>query len=86
MTKNAFMPNAGDSIIVRLKIDGNIQALAQLTGKITELNGRIGAIDLVRPLSNGGSIRDLIVYTSGSSHAEDIVEALKTVDGVELIH
>lgn len=80
------MPNAGDSIIVRLKINGNIQALAQLTGKITELNGHIGAIDLVHPLASGGSIRDLSIYTSGSSHAEDIIAALKTVDGVELIH
>ena len=55
MTKSAFTPNAGDSIIVRLKIEGQTQGLSQVTTRIAELKGHIGAIDLVRPLSGGAS-------------------------------
>jgi malate dehydrogenase (oxaloacetate-decarboxylating) len=84
MTKGAFTPNAGDSIIVRLKIEG--QGLSQVTTRIAELNGHIGAIDLVRPLSGGASIRDFSVYTSGSEHGDEIVAALKTLEGIEVIN
>ena len=57
MTRTAFTPNAGDSIIVRLRIDGQTKGFSQVTARIAELNGQIGAIDLVRPLSNGASIQ-----------------------------
>ena len=86
MTSSAFTPNAGDSIIVRLRIDGQTKGFSQVTARIAELNGHIGAIDLVRPLSQGASIRDLSIYTSGSDHGEEIVAALKKVKGVEVIH
>jgi malate dehydrogenase (oxaloacetate-decarboxylating) len=84
MTKGAFTPNAGDSIIVRLKIEG--QGLSQVTARIAELSGHIGAIDLVRPLSGGCSIRDFSIYTSGAEHGDEIVAALKGVEGIEVIH
>ena len=42
MTKGAFTPNAGDSIIVRLKIEGQTQGLSQVTSRIAALNGHIG--------------------------------------------
>ena len=86
MTKSAFTPNAGDSIIVRLKIEGQTQGLSRVTTRIAELNGHIGAIDLVRPLSGGASIRDFSIYTSGSDHGEEIIAALKVVEGIEVIH
>ena len=86
MTKGAFTPNAGDSIILRLKIEGQTQGLSQVTNRIAELNGHIGAIDLVRPLSGGASIRDFSIYTSGSEHGDEIVAALKAVEGIEVIH
>jgi malate dehydrogenase (oxaloacetate-decarboxylating) len=86
MTKGAFTPNAGDSIIVRLKIESQAQGLSKVTTRIAELNGHIGAIDLVRPLTGGASIRDFSIYTSGAEHGDEIVAALKTVEGVEVIH
>ena len=79
-------PNAGDSIIVRLKIGGQTKGFSQVTARIAELNGHIGAIDLVRPLSQVASIRDISIYTSGADHGEEIVEALKKVEGVKVIH
>ena len=86
MTRSAFTPNAGDSIIVRLKIGGQTKGFSEVTARIAELDGHIGAIDLVRPLSQGASIRDISIYTSGANHGEEIVEALKKVEGVEVIH
>ena len=86
MTRSAFTPNAGDSIIVRLRIDGQTKGFSQVTARIAQLNGQIGAIDLVRPLSQGASIRDFSIYTSGVDHGEEIVEALGKVKGVEVIH
>ena len=86
MTKSAFTPNAGDSIIVRLEIGGQTQGLSQVASIVAELNGQIGAIDLVRPLSGGASIRDFSIYTTGAEHGDEIVAALKAVDGIEVIH
>jgi malate dehydrogenase (oxaloacetate-decarboxylating) len=86
MTRSAFTPNAGDSIIVRLRINGQTKGFSQVTARIAGLNGQIGAIDLVRPLSQGASIRDISIYTSGADHGEEIVEALGKVKGVEVIY
>ena len=85
MTGDNFLPNAGDSIIVRLRIDRHGQTLASVTAKIAELNGILGAIDIVRPISKEGSIRDFSIYTAGPKHAEEIVEALVFLPGVELV-
>ena len=85
MTGNHFLPNAGDSIIVRLKIDRHGQTLARVAATIAELNGILGAIDIVRPISEEGSIRDFSIYTSGPEHADKIVDVLKATEGVEFI-
>ncbi len=86
MTKAAFTPNAGDSIVVRLKIEGQAQILPRVMTEIANLEGHIGAVDIVRPLSNGGSIRDISIYTSGVEHGQKIVEALEKTNGVEVVH
>ncbi|MFQ5715893.1 MAG: NAD-dependent malic enzyme [Nitrospinales bacterium] len=85
MTKPGFSPNAGDSIIARLKLTNPMKALALATAKIAEKNGSVGAIDIVNPLPGGGSIRDFSIYTSGPDHAKDIVSALRELPGVEFI-
>ncbi|MBC8284133.1 MAG: NAD-dependent malic enzyme [Nitrospinae bacterium] len=86
MTKDAFTPNAGDSIVVRLKIEGQAQALPRVMTEIANLEGHIGAVDIVRPLSNGGSIRDISIYTAGVEHGQKIVAALEQTEGVEVVH
>ena len=65
MTKAAFTPNAGYSIVVRLKIEGQAQILPRVMTEIANLEGHIGAVDIVCPFENGGSIRDISIYTSG---------------------
>ena len=64
MTKAAFTPNAGQSIVVRLKIEGPDQILPRVMTEIANLGGHIGAVDIVCPLENEGSIRDISIYTS----------------------
>ncbi|MEK9628176.1 MAG: malic enzyme-like NAD(P)-binding protein [Nitrospinota bacterium] len=85
MTKAAFTPNAGDSIVVRLKIEGQAKILPLVMTEIGSLEGHIGAVDIVRPLKNGGSIRDISIYTSGVEHGEKIVEAIGKISGVEVV-
>ncbi|MEC7640913.1 MAG: malic enzyme-like NAD(P)-binding protein [Nitrospinota bacterium] len=85
MAGENFSPNAGDSIIVRLKIDRYGATLAKVTTKIAELDGILGAIDIVRPVSKEGSIRDFSIYTRGPEHADKLVAALDSLEGVELI-
>ena len=81
MTKPAFTPNAGYSIVVRLKIEGKPQILPRVMTEIANLEGHIGDVDIVRPLPNGGSIRDISIYTSGVKHGQKIVETLGQVEG-----
>jgi malate dehydrogenase (oxaloacetate-decarboxylating) len=54
--------------------------------EIANLEGHIGAVDIVRTLENGGSIRDISIYTSGVEHGQKIVETLRQVEGVEVVH
>ena len=70
MTKAAFTPNAGDSIVVRLKIEGQAQILPSVMTEIANLGGHIGAVDIVRPLSNRGCIRDISIYVCGVEHGK----------------
>jgi len=85
MTKAAFTPNAGDSIVVRLKIEGQAQILPSVMTEIANLGGHIGAVDIVRPLSNRGCIRDISIYVSGVEHGKKIVESIPKIKGVEVI-
>jgi len=78
--------NAGDSIIVRLNLSGQIGLLAQITGALAENNCHVGAIDIVRPLQNGASIRDFSIFTGGPEHAEEVVESIKKISGIELLN
>jgi len=85
MSKPLITPNAGNSILIRLKLEGEIGILAEVTKKVAEHNGILGSIETLRPLKNGGSIRDLSIFTSGSEHANKIIESLKKVVGVEVV-
>ena len=85
MTKAGFTPNAGDSIVVRLKMEGRVETLPKVMTEIANLEGHIGAVDIVRPLSNGGSIRDISIYVAGVDHGKKIVEAITNIKGVEMV-
>src|ERR1041384_7758374 len=78
-------PSASYSLTLRVRLSSRAGSLGELTTAIGKAGGDIGAIDIV----NGGNhyiIRDITVSSASSAHGEQIVEAVKDIDGVELIH
>jgi len=77
-------PTASYSLTLRVRLSSRAGSLGELTMAIGRAGGDIGAIDIVT-VGNDFIIRDLTVSSVSSKHAEQIVEAVKDVDGVELL-
>ena len=69
---------------LRVRLSSRAGSLGELTLAIGRAGGDIGAIDIVT-VGNNYIIRDISVSGVSSAHGEQIVEAVKDVDGVELI-
>jgi malate dehydrogenase (oxaloacetate-decarboxylating) len=80
-----LQPSASYSFILRTEASNRPGTLGRLTTAIGEEGGDIGAIDIVRV---GGSrmVRDLTVAARDEAHAEAIVERVKALDGVSVLH
>ena len=85
MTVSQPAINASNSIILRLKIDNKIGMLANVTQTISEMNGIIGAIDLVKPEA-GVLVRDISIFIHDQEHSERIVSVIKNLQGVEFVN
>src|ERR687893_688151 len=78
-------PSASYTSTLRVKLTNRPGTLGELTTAIGRAGGDIGAIDIVSA-SRGSMVRD-ITFTAGSiEHVEEIVEAARHVDGVEVIN
>ncbi len=77
--------SASHSIIIRLKLAGRSDTLSHVFSNISELGGRVGAIDIVA-IEEGTETRDITIYTTGEEHATSIMETLEKLEGVELRH
>src|SRR2546423_2028962 len=78
-------PSASYTSTLRVKLTNRPGTLGEVTTAIGRAGGDIGAIDIVS-VSRGAMIRD-ITFTAGSiEHVAEIVEAVRDVDGVEVIH
>jgi malate dehydrogenase (oxaloacetate-decarboxylating) len=77
-------PSASYSLTLRVRLSSRAGSLGELTLAIGRAGGDIGAIDIVT-VGNDYIIRDITVSSVSSKHGEQIVEAVKDVDGVELI-
>jgi len=77
-------PSASYSLTLRVRLSSRAGSLGELTTAIGRAGGDIGAIDIVT-VGNDYIIRDLTVSSVSSQHGEQIVEAVKDVDGVELM-
>lgn len=77
-------PSASYSLTLRVKLSSRAGTLGELTMAIGRAGGDIGAIDIVT-VGNNYIIRDLTVASASSTHGEQIVQAVKDIDGVELI-
>jgi malate dehydrogenase (oxaloacetate-decarboxylating) len=77
-------PSASYSLTLRVRLSSRAGSLGELTTAIGRAGGDIGAIDIVT-VGNNYIIRDVTVSSASSKHGEQIVEAVKHVDGVELL-
>ncbi len=77
-------PSASYSLTLRVKLSSRAGSLGELTTAIGRAGGDIGAIDIVT-VGNHYIIRDLTVASASSTHGEQIVAAVKDIDGVELL-
>src|SRR5258708_3596716 len=78
-------PSASYSLTFRVKLSTRAGSLGELTMAIGRAGGDIGAIDIVS-VGRDYVIRDITVSSASTKHAEEIVNAVRDVDGVELIN
>ncbi|HEY0006725.1 MAG TPA: malic enzyme-like NAD(P)-binding protein [Pyrinomonadaceae bacterium] len=78
-------PSASYSMTLRVKLPSLTGTLGEVTTAIGRAGGDIGAIDIV---SVGGNyiIRDISVNAGSVEHEDEIVEAVRDIDGVEVIN
>ena len=80
-----LQPSASYSFILRTETSNRPGTLGRLTTAIGEEGGDIGAIDIVR-VGGGKMVRDLTVAARDEAHAEAIVDRVRTLDGVHVLH
>ena len=73
------------AITVRLRYRDNPGLLGQITTAIGNADGFIGAVDIVG-VSEGQIARDITINASTVEHGQTIVEAIKRVEGIEVIN
>src|SRR6266508_1024048 len=76
-------PSASFSATLRVALADRPGAFAELARAIGEAGGLLGAIDLVR-VEDGQKVRDVTVLAGDAAHIERIVEAARSVHGVEV--
>ncbi|HEV8617098.1 MAG TPA: malic enzyme-like NAD(P)-binding protein [Methylomirabilota bacterium] len=78
-------PTASHSLTVRLEIRNQPGMLGKVTSAIGKAGGDIGAIDLVG-VGKGTITRDLTFKASDERHGQQIVERLRAIEGVKVLH
>ena len=77
--------SASFSLTMRVRLDDRPGSFADLARAIADAGGLLDAIDLVR-VEADSKIRDVSVLATDAAHADRIVAACRTVDGVEVEH
>ncbi len=78
-------PSDSYSLTIRVKLSSRAGTLGEVTTAIGRAGGDIGAIDIVS-VGRDYIIRDITVNTVSSDHEEKIVNAVKDIDGIEVLH
>jgi malate dehydrogenase (oxaloacetate-decarboxylating) len=71
-------------LTIRVRIEDAHGTLGLLTGAIADAGGMVGAVDLVE-MDGPHSLRDIVVDASSQDHWEQILAAIRALDGVEVI-
>ncbi len=77
------LPSAGFSITVRVAVTAEASAIGRLTTCVGEAGAIVTALDVVDS-DHVRVVADLTCDTADSRHADQVVEALKALDGVEV--
>jgi malate dehydrogenase (oxaloacetate-decarboxylating) len=78
-------PSDSYSLTLRVKLSTRAGTLGEVATAIGKAGGDIGAIDIVS-VGRDYIIRDITVNTVSSEHEEKIVDAVKCIDGIEVIN
>lgn len=78
-------PSASYSLTLRVKLSSRSGTLGEVTTAIGRAGGDIGAIDIVS-VSQDWIVRDISVNARSSEHGERIVQAVRDIDGIEVIN
>src|SRR5215813_4650805 len=81
----SITPSASYSLTLRVKLSSRAGSLGELTTAIGRAGGDIGAIDIVSA-SRQFVIRDITVNAASSKHGEEVVNAVRDIDGVEIVN
>ncbi|MFQ5900609.1 MAG: NAD-dependent malic enzyme [Thermodesulfobacteriota bacterium] len=79
------IPSPSYSFTIRLRALNKPGMVGKVTSTIGRVGGDIGAIDIVK-VEKTFIIRDYTVNTGNITHSTDIVEAIKKLDGVEVVN
>lgn len=73
------------ALTVRVEYDNDVGMLGRLTSVIGNLGADIGAVDVVRT-TRATTTRDVSFLTNDEEHSRDIIQAVREIDGVDVIH
>ncbi len=73
------------SITLRLEIVNQVGMFGKIGTAIGEVGGDIGAVDIVR-VGKGMIVRDITVNARDEVHEKEIIDAIKKIKGVRVIH
>ncbi len=76
-------PSASYSLTLRVKLSSRSGTLGEVATAIGRVGGDIGAIDIVQ-VTHDWIIRDISVNARSAEHDAEIIEAVKSIDGVEV--
>jgi malate dehydrogenase (oxaloacetate-decarboxylating) len=78
-------PSASYSVTVRLEIRNRTGMLGKVTSAIGQAGADIGAVDLVQ-MGSATVVRDITFNARDEKHGQAVVDALKRVTGVRVVH
>jgi malate dehydrogenase (oxaloacetate-decarboxylating) len=78
-------PSASYTVTLRVKLASRAGTLGEVTSAIGHAGGDIGAIDIVS-VNRDSIIRDITVQAASIEHENEIIEALRDIDGVEVVN
>jgi malate dehydrogenase (oxaloacetate-decarboxylating) len=78
-------PSASFSATLRTRLDDSPGTFARLAAAIGEAGASLGAIDLVR-VEKATKVRDITVLAADAGHLDHVVEKVRHVDGVDVVH